>query len=146
MQPLAPNVVTLIEKFNLFDKMAFLVPIVRFIPLALHFCDNDVNCQVAGGIPGLGLLVANQGTDDRDAANVSGNTFIGANSAVPIAMIAATSRCSVTGNMFLNEAKPTFSPIKSLQVFQRSISNATGAAKVGRRPHNGNQDKPCHPH
>jgi hypothetical protein len=101
------DVTVLNQSYALFEKQAFLSPIARGVPVALHFEGNDISTTVSGVSSGASLLVFSLGKDDRDAVTVNGSTFVGTKESGPISLIVGVSRCTHSGNMVLNEGTPT---------------------------------------
>ena len=101
------DVTVLNDSYALFEKQAFLQPIARGVPIALHFADNDINTTVFGATSGAGLLVFSLSRDDRDSVIVEGDSYIGTKTTGPVSMIIGVSRCTHTGSMVLNEGAPT---------------------------------------
>jgi hypothetical protein len=116
-------------RFDAFEKVAFGQLAKQVIPFAAHLRDNDVTRPEVGDVPGYELLLISLGNEDRDAATLAGNTFIGSISDFPIAVVFAPAHCTITGNIVLNERTP-FRPIKSLTLFPRPIPNSSATAVV----------------
>ncbi len=99
-----PEITLLNQNLNIIEKIAFPVQTLSAIPLALHATDNDISLDATGAASGLGVFVWDLGTNDQDAVSLTGNTIVGGNTTLPMALIGGTSRARCTGNMILNEA------------------------------------------
>ena len=95
------------NSYALFEKQAFLQPVSRGLPIALHFEDNDINTTVFGITSGAGLLVFSLSKDDRDSVIVDGDSYIGTKTSGPVSMVIGVSRCTHTTSMVLNEGAAT---------------------------------------
>jgi hypothetical protein len=75
----------------------------RGLSLALHIANNHIDALVAAGPSSIGLIVFDSEQDTQSTLDMTANRIRTRSAFAPAAIVAWVERCTITGNLILNE-------------------------------------------